>query len=112
MNQNEAIGTPERFGARSVQHAWLASRVSDAFYHFVITRSPKGCSVAFELASREAGHIANRIDHCGEAMVTDVDSRVEWYLAPDARDAWRAQRALGYLGDLESMAGKIPSGRA
>lgn len=101
--------------------SWLASRVCDAFYHFTVTRishtaaGPLGASdvrVSFELASREAGHISNRIDHCGEAMVTDVDSRARWYLAPDACAAWFAQRAQGYLGDLESMAGKVPARRA
>lgn len=93
--------------------SWLASRVCDAYYHFTVTRiwrSEMGpligtldVRVSFELASREAGHISNRIDHCGEAMVTDVDSRARWYLPPDACEAWFSQRAKGYRGDLESM---------
>lgn len=105
----------------NLTHSWLASRVCDAYYHFTVTRVWRDkmgpllgtlvVRVSFELASREAGHISNRIDHCGEAMVTDVDSRARWYLSPDACEAWFAQRAKGYLGDLESM-GKLSEASA
>lgn len=40
------------------------------------------------ISSREAGHITNRIDHV-EGMASDVDSRAEWYLPVDARNAYR-----------------------
>jgi len=43
---------------------WVSSRVCDAYYHFIVTRlSSVDVRIAFELASREAGHITNRIDH-------------------------------------------------
>jgi len=80
-------------------HHWLASRVCDAYYHFVVIRDDAGTRVTFELASREAGHISSRIDHAGVAMSTDVDSRAAWYLDPEASAAWRRQRADGYVGD-------------
>jgi hypothetical protein len=83
----------------TVKHIWLASRVSDAYYHFVVTRfANQDIRIAFELASREAGHISSRIDHV-PGMIQDVDSRAEWYLDPGARDAYRAQRAMGWTGE-------------
>lgn len=83
-----------------VFHTWIASRVSDAYYHFIVTRySETDVRVAFELASREAGHISSRIDHV-PGMLEDVDSRAEWYLSPEARDAYRSQRAQGWLGEI------------
>ncbi len=90
----------------AVSHVWVSSRVSDAYYHFIVTRGmatyPR-VRVAFSLSSRESGHISSRIDYGGNAMVEDVDSRAQWYLDPEAFAAWSAQRTLGYLGDLESM---------
>lgn len=82
----------------SVHHVWLASRVCDAYYHFTVTREGRDTLVEFELASREAGHIASRIDHGGPEMVEDVDSRAIWYLDPEAFAAWRSQRRQGFLG--------------
>jgi len=55
--------------------------------------------VAFELSTREAGHITNRIDHV-EGMTQDVDSRAEWYLPVDARNAYRMQRSIGWNGEM------------
>lgn len=81
---------------------WVSSRVCDAYYHFIITRlgafGAECVRVAFELASREAGHITNRIDHA-DGMAEDVDSRAEWYLPIDARNAYRVQRSSGWTGE-------------
>jgi hypothetical protein len=82
-----------------VSDVWVSSRVSDAYYHFIVTRySATDVRVAFELASREAGHITSRIDHV-PGMAQDVDSRAEWYLDPQAMTAYRTQRLAGWIGE-------------
>lgn len=86
---------------KQINDVWVSSRVSDAYYHFIVTKyGSNDVRVAFELASLEAEHITNRIDHA-PGMVQDVDSRAELYLDPDAWRAYSAQRASGWVGECK-----------
>lgn len=99
-----------------INHTWIpVTGRSGSWHHFVVTRmrptrgkdTVRVAYMRHEGLSDKAldGRVAHYVAEGSETPTVDAeaDQAAERYLSPDAIAAWRAQRAAGWNGTVESV---------
>lgn len=84
---------------KTVSNVWMPLPHEGRFCHFIVTRYSHGDTrVAVSICNSNGAHLSNRLDH-SEGLTENVDERAQWFLDPEAFQAYKKQRAEGWIGE-------------